>query len=372
MKAVIVSLLFLALSGIRVPASFAQQDQNYQKLAQEMEVLKTQLSAVQSQLQTVENVEKIKLLAELADVKAKLVNTEFGKLERDLRDSNDGWLMKWNGFYIGVLAVIGVALWFSVKSLIADRVEKSLSGFKEALAQADTLKNEFQEVENKIRVLNKEHAAKVVESFMHYPLDDADSYPEQVKELSDEVLLDVLGDEIQDLYTRIRTLEILTRRGSTRSISPALKFLNSTLDSHQDKELDLYTADHLKTFVYFLGWIPAQETYEGLTTFLNRLLFRENKEFKALLLAATATSIVWCSCELNKKDWLSLLNTSISQLVNEPETIKGILHHLPDQMPRLGNFEDYLLDLLEKHEPEYVNDWRERRAATNTETEETS
>ena len=40
MKAFIASLLFLALLGIRIPASFAQQDQSYQKLAQEMESLR--------------------------------------------------------------------------------------------------------------------------------------------------------------------------------------------------------------------------------------------------------------------------------------------------------------------------------------------
>ena len=379
MKAFIASLLFLALLGIRVPASFAQQDQSYQKLAQEMEALKEQVSTLQSQLQTVENTEKMKLSAELADAqarltdaKAKLMNAEFEKFERELRDSNDGWLMKWNGFFIGVLAVIGVALWVSVKSLIADRVEKSLSGFKEALAQVDTLKNEFNEVVNKIRVLNKEHAAKVIESFMHYPLNDEDSYPEQVKKLSEEVLLDVLGDEIQDLYTRIRTLEILTRRESTRLISPALEFLNSTFNSYQGEKLSVNRASHLSTIVDFLRWTPTQETYEGLTKFLNRLL-REPIELKDMLLTATIPSIAWVSRELNKEDWLSLLKTSISHLDNEPDTIKGILQRrLPDDMPSVDNLEEYLLDLLEKHDTEFVNDWRERKANANTETEATS
>ena len=71
--------------------------------------------------------------AKLAEANAKLRNAEFSKFERELRDANDGWLMKWNGFFLGVLSVIGVALWFSVKSLIADRIEKSLNGFKEAV-----------------------------------------------------------------------------------------------------------------------------------------------------------------------------------------------------------------------------------------------
>ena len=369
MKIFIASLLFLALLGIRVPMSFAQPDQNYQKLAQEMEVIKTQFSALQNQLQTVENTEKIKLFAELADAKAKLsdanaklMNAEFEKFERELRDSNDGWLMKWNGFFIGVLAVIGVALWFSVKSLIANRVEKSLNGFKEALAQVDTLKNEFKEavdiLENKIGVLDREYAAEVVERFIYYPLGDEDSYPEQVKELSEDALLDVLDDGTRNPFTRIRALEILTRRKSPRLVSPALEFLNSTLDLHQDNFPSLHSAHHLETVVKFLGLTPRQETYEGLTKFLNRLL-REPAELKHLLLAETVSSIAWISHELNKEDWRSLLKTSISHLDNEPGTLKGILNHLPEHMPDRDDFKDYLLELLEKHDTEFVSNYRD-------------
>ena len=47
---------------------------------------------MEKQLQTVENVEKMDLQAKLADANAKLANTEFGKFERKLRDSNDDWL----------------------------------------------------------------------------------------------------------------------------------------------------------------------------------------------------------------------------------------------------------------------------------------
>lgn len=369
MKTFIVSLLFLVLLGIRDPASFAQLDQSYQKLAQEIEVLK-------SQLQTLENVEKIELTvkladaqAKLADANAKLIDTEFGKFERELKNSYDGWLRIWTivfltviGVFLAILFGISRAYWYWLSSkteeLIAAGIQERLNGFQEALVQADILKNEFQEAGNKIRVLNKEHAAEIVRRFMYYSLDNEDGYPEQIKELSEEALLDVLGDEIQDIDTRIRTLEILTRRGSTRSLSPALKFLNSTLDSHQDKELDLHTADHLRAFVSYLVWIPTQETYEGLTKFLNRLV-REPIELKDLLLTATVPSIAWVSRELNKEDWLSLLKTSISHLDNEPETIKKILRRrLPDEMPSADDLEDYLLELLEKHDTDFVNNYR--------------
>ena len=372
MKAFIASLLLLVLLGINIPVLLAQPDQSYQKLAQEIEALKTELSAVQNQLQTVENTEKIKLLTELADAKTKLINAEFEKFERELRDSNDGWLMKWNGFFIGVLAVIGVALWFSVKSLIANRVEQSLSGFKEALTQVDTMKKEFKEqidiLKNKIRTLDKEHAATVIDRYTHDYHDHEDSYPEPIKDLTEEALLDVLRDETRHPGLIKKTGEILARRQPSQFASTTFDILNSTLDSHQDKELGVYAAHRLRDLVRFLAWIPTQETYEGLTEFLNRSLLRENKEFKDWLLAATASSFAWVSHELNKKDWLSVLKTSISHLGDEPETIKGILrYHLPNKMPARDDFEDYLLKLVEKHDSEFVRDWRERKAKINTE-----
>ena len=364
MKTFIASLLFLALLGIRIPPSFAQPDQSYQKLVQEMEVLKTQLSAVQSQLQTVENTEKMKLLTELADAKAKLVNADFGKFERELRDSNDGWLMKWNGFFIGVLAVIGVAMWFSVKSLIANRVEQSLGGFKEALTQVNTLKNEFKEqidiLKNKIRVLDKEHAAQVVEHFMYHNFRNADSHHAHIKELQEEALLDLFLDETRHPDIIKKTSQILAHRKSVKFVPSALEFLNSTLDSHPGEKLSFPMTGQLRWVVNALEWIPTQETCEGLTKLLNRLL-REPTEHKVLLAVQTISSIAWVSHELNKGDWLSLLKPSISHLDNKPETMKTILTDLPDDMPDINDFEDYLLKLLEKHDTEFVNDWREQK-----------
>ena len=307
MKAFIASLLFLALLGIRAPASFAQTDQNYQKLAQELEALKEQILTLQSQLQTVENTEKMKLSAELADANAKLtdanaklMNAKFGKFERELRDSNDGWLMKWNGFFIGVLAVIGVALWFSVKSLIANRVENELKGFQKAVAEVDVLKNQTKEsisqvyilknelkesigqvniLENKIRVLDKAHAAEMLGRFISYPLSSEDA-PVQIKELKEEALLDVFRDETRHPDIKVKAVQVLTGRQSPRLVSPVLELLNSTLDSHQDKELSLPIAGHLSDLVNLLGYICTQETYEGLKVKCIRLFRPQFRKVK--------------------------------------------------------------------------------------------
>ena len=150
MKSTTFYLLLAALLGITAFLSFAQQNQNTQKPNPEIETLKIQL-------QTMEN-EKIKLTtklldaqAKLADANAKLINAEFGKLETELRGSNQKWLIGWIVFFLTVLAVVGTPLWLLLKSgvnriitnlksnanqLITDEVEKSLNGFEAAVGQA--------------------------------------------------------------------------------------------------------------------------------------------------------------------------------------------------------------------------------------------
>ena len=416
MKAVIASLLFLALLGIRAPASFAQTDQNYQKLAQELDVLKKQFSAVQSQLQTVENTEKMKLLKELADAKTQLVNTEFEKFERNLKDSNDKWLFGWTSFFgliIAVtLAIIGVAFWFSVKSLIANRVENELKGFQKAVAEVDVLKNQTKKsisqvyilknelkesigqvniLENKIRVLDKAHAVDVLQNFMGWDLNDEDSYPKQMKELSAETLLNVLDDVTISGYVRIRALEVLTRSQEPRLVSPALAYLNSIVDSHQDNGLTVDTVSRLRNIVDMLKYMPTQEAYEGLTKFFSRLLSREHSGLEDLAITVTAGSLALISRELKEIDSVSLLRKAVPHLrvspeydeglkdivelfgsFNEREGIKEILNnHFKDDMGT-PDVEDRCLKLLENHEPEFVKDWRQQKANTNTGPEETS
>ena len=95
MKKFIVYLLLWALLGMIPPPLPAQQNQN-----QEIEALKKRVAELEKQLQTVENVEKLDLQAKLADANAKLANAEFGKFERELRDSNNKWLRNWSiGFF---------------------------------------------------------------------------------------------------------------------------------------------------------------------------------------------------------------------------------------------------------------------------------
>ena len=211
----------------------------------------------------------------------------------------------------------------------------------------------------KIRVLDKEHAAGVVERFKHRPLSVPDSNPEEIKALSEGALLDVLRDETRDIESKIKILEILTGRKSTQLVSPTFEFLNSILDSYEDEELGFYIANRLGVLIHWLGCTSTEETYEGLIKFLDRLVSREDRERMDFLLAAIAFSFARVGHELNKGDWISPLKTSFSRWDSEPEITKGILDYLPDEMPSVDDFKDYLLELLEQHDAEFVNDERE-------------
>ena len=168
MKSFIGCLLFAALCGIMFSLSHAQLSQNAQKPNPEIEALKNRILVLESKLQTVENVEKMELAAKLADANARLANAEIDKFKRELKESNDEWLRTWSLWFAGIsgflVLIVGGAFWFWLRyradQLIADSVEKSLNGFKEAVDQVNILKNE-------LRVLQKEHAVSVLADTLH-------------------------------------------------------------------------------------------------------------------------------------------------------------------------------------------------------------
>ena len=177
MKKIIVCPLLVTLILIVIFPAFAQQNQNALQL--EIEALKRQVSELQKQLQTVENVEKMELAAKLAEAQVKLVNTETDKYKRELKDANDEWLRTWSLWIVGLIGffvlILGGGFWYWLRSkadqLIANEVENRINGFKEAIGQVDILKNQIKEakdqmdpLKNQIRVINKENAISVLRS----------------------------------------------------------------------------------------------------------------------------------------------------------------------------------------------------------------
>ena len=389
MKAFMTSLLFLALFGIRAPALFAQPDQSYQELAQEVEVLKSQLSALQNQLQTVENIEKMDLSAKLADANAKLadanaklMNAEFGRFERELRDSNNNWLWGWTAFFgvifTVILGVIGLALWFVIKSLIKDRVEEVLNGFKEAVGQLN-------EIKDQLKVLQTGHALSVLAHFRYYHRDEEPYFREQTKSIPEDALLQVFGDETRDLALRFRAVDVLAYRKSPRFVAPLLELMDSIVDNsgYSYHDIDDWGDELIKS----LGQICTQESYQGLKEFLNRSRI-EDSTYKHLFLTPTVFTLAKLSIELEKRDSIAILRKSIPDLrvdsheeddltnlaeyfdtFDESEGIKEILNRVKDEIPNVAH---RCLELLEKYDPKFVSDWREQNAEANTETEETS
>ena len=388
MKAFITCLLLGALFGMIPPPLPAQQNQN-----QEIEALKKRVSELEKQLQTVENIEKLDLQAKLADANAKLANAEFGKFERELRDSNDKWLGTWNqrflriiGVCIGIIAVFVAILfgvsrvfWFWLQSranqLIADEVEKNLNGFKVAVEEQDVIKNE-------LRVLEKAHTASVLEPYYGSRLDEQHFHPEEVKALREEVLLDVFKDRKYDLVTiRHQAAQVLAARKSTRLVPPTLEFLNSVVDS--DSDIDFETGNTLHDFVRLLRRIYTPETYEGLTKFLNRLL-TENPKHKDLFLMRTVFSLARVSIQLDRRDSVPILIRAMSHfehpghedlgnlaeyfdIFNEPEGIKEILtNHVTSEASGMEDVEEKCLELLQKHDPEFVEQWRASETTENS------
>ena len=293
MKAFIAFLLLAALFGIIFPLSFAQQNQNTQKPNPEIDALKIQL-------QTVEN-EKIDLKTrlldtqtKLADSQAKLLNAEIDKYTRQLKNANDEWLRTWSSWFLGIflgivtivvtiLCAIGAGAWSRFKSkadqLIANEIEKNLHGFKEAMAQVDTLQNQLTEasaqvdtLQNQIRILEKEHAASVLENFVHSYIGDADSHPEQISALREEVLLQLFSDETRWLAIREKAAEVLAARKSPQLVSPMLEFLNSIVDSDFDWQTSIDGERLPFRLLSFVGQIHTDEAHQGVKKFLTRLL----------------------------------------------------------------------------------------------------
>lgn len=400
MKVFMACLILGSLFGLIPPSLPAQQNQSPQYSAQEFEALKIQVSELEKKLQTVENTEKMELQAKLAeanaklaDANAKLVNVEFDKFKRGLQDYNDDWLKGWGTWFVGVLGLlvliiggVGAAFWFWLKSttnqLIADRVEMSLNGFKEGLEEVGTLKNEIGVLKDQQRVLEREHTTATLEVFFNDSLWYQEDHPEQIKGLREEALLDVFGDKGRVQTIRYKAAGILFARKSPRLVSPVLEHLNSIVDS--DADLDVVTEHILRRLTNYLGDIHTKETYEGLTKFLNRLL-TENPQHKQLLLAETTFSLAKVSLKLNLVNSVSMLKRAIPQLdvghhnqlvlmnlpwqfdkFNEPEGIKEILDYHGKSLP--SEEIDKCLELLQKHDPEFVKKWRAENTTDDTDS----
>ena len=393
MKVFITCLILGSLFGLIPPSLPAHQHQSPQYSAQEFETLKKRVSELEKQLQVVENVEKMELQTNLAEANAKLLNSEFGKFKRELKDSNDEWLGKWSErFVITLVSIIGTAVailigvgasfgyWLKSRAnqLIADKVEESLNGFKDALKELGILKNQ-------LRVLEKEHTVSILEAYLHWSLQDKHRHTEPVRILREETLLDLLmngryDDVDHDLKLRYKAAEILAARKSTKIVAPILELINSVVDS--DSSVDFETENCLCEMINLLARTLTPDAYQGLKRFLNRLL-TENPKHKDTFLVKTVLAFGYTGIELEMRDSVSILKSAmthfqqlafddLSTLVEyfdkfkDSAGIKEILtKHVTSGMPEV---KEQCLTVLEKYDPEFVEKWRAENTTDDTES----
>ena len=179
-------LILGVLFGIFVFFLFMQKEHNTKELVSQIDSVKGRLAVLEIQPQTGEDAEKMKLATQLADANAKLINADFGKFERELRDSNYKWLWGWTAFFVAIVAIVvtvtGVALWFVVKSMIANRVEENLKGFQESVEQVKIQ-------QERIRIIERDYAAQMLEAPDKISEGGEYIYPETFRSLSEQTVL---------------------------------------------------------------------------------------------------------------------------------------------------------------------------------------
>ncbi len=374
MKYFFLGLIFVAFFLIIIFYLYALLDHHYTTLESQIGSNEKRIEVLEIPPQVGGDEEKIKLATQLAEANTKLINTDFDKLKLELKESNQQWLWGLAGF-IGmivaiVVAITGVALWFVVKSLIADSVEKSLNGFKKAVEKVNILEDQF-------RVLRIDHAASLLEGFISGVLIDLERQPERIKVLPDDVLLEVFSDKTRDLAIRFTAIEVLAARKSALLVSPVLIFLNSIVDTEIDWGASSDASRYPFLFLDRLRRIRNEETYQGLKTFLNRLI-KDNPKNKNIFLPWAVFPLVDVGLKLDKGDSVDMLRKVIHDLKDleqnstmlkilieyfdkfqEPDGIKDILTNgLTDNLP---DVEEKCLELLQSRYPDFVKEWKDKR-----------
>lgn len=234
--------------------------------------------------------------------------------------------------------------------------------------------------------MKKELAVSVLDNFtQHLPV-ELEMHNEAIKALSDEMLLEIFRDKTSNLEIKWKAVDVLVARNSTQLISPVITSLNNIADSDIEKITFGARFRLPSEFWGKLNGINNKETYQELKNFLN-LLITDNPKNKDIFLTWTVILLVQVSSEVDRSDSVSMIIETIPDLdnysfeendlkslveyfdkFNEPEGIKEILTNgLTDGMPEV---ETGCLELLQKHDPNFVSDWKAQRETANTQNEE--
>lgn len=362
---------------------YAHIDHAYETLESQIDSLTERLEVLEIPLQKGQDDEKTKLATQLAEANTKLITTDFEKLKLDLKESNQQWLWGWAGFLGVIFAIIGLALWFFVKALIADRVEERLKEFQDAVKIAETMSEQ-------LRIVQKQNVVSVIENIIRFS-GDQNYNREKLRAAPEQALIDVFCDKAQILTVRHIAAEILSEKQSTEFVSTAIEFLNSIVDLDIESSLicnSISYKNELCDILQYVGEIHTQEAYDGLRIYLIRLL-NENPKNKDLLLKQTAFSLAHVGIELNRRNAISIIRKTLSDLdvswheedalknlveyfniFYEYEGIKDVLtNDLTNGMPEV---EKRCIQLLREYDAEFVRERERKIEEANTESEESN
>lgn len=367
-----------------------RQKQNYQNLESEFEALQERVAALEILPQTGQDDGKTNLATQPANANTRLINFDFDKLKLELKESNQQWLWDWTSFLGVMFAVFGLALWFVVKSLIADRVEKDLKGFQESVEQA-------KKQQERIRIIEREYAALMLAEPEEITQDDEYIYSDTVMSLSKQTIIDVINHKTYSIYVRIRAAEILKKRNPERSLPVLLEMVNSFLDADVIRDEDIDAIWHLRDLVPLFKDIHNEKTYRRLSKLLARVQkLNDDTDLKKVYLNWIVFSLAYIGAALNIESAISTMrvalpnieisvedsnslvedSNNLETLVNyfykfqEYEGIKEILTNgLTDDFPEV---EKQCLEVLERHDPNFVKDWKDKKEVNNTESEESN
>ena len=241
-----------------------------------------------------------------------------------------------------------------------------------------------EKLENQIKVLEKERVASMLEvtfqpelgSRLGYPKENEARREKSLEEISEEALLDVVNDEKYHLAIRQKAAEVLVKQFPPL-VSPAFEFLNSAIDS--DSNISPETEHQLRNYIFLFGKTHTEETYQALKGILDRLL-TEKPKHRDLFLTWTVFSLGRVSVKLEMKSAVATLKTAIPYIKHpvaesqalgvlagnfdklcEPTGIKEILTYHGKDLT--SDVVDKCLELLEKYDSKFVEEWRTQKAA---------
>lgn len=263
----------------------------------------------------------------------------------------------------------------------------SISAF--GLTPAETfrqLEKAWKLMKEGLREREKQHTAFVLDFFKDEEKVYERSRPPQIEALSEQALSDVFCDETSSLKIKYRAaLILLVLKKSTKFAPICLEFLKLMVNKEVDKK-DFEKWLDVVGFADLLLDLSIIEAYQEIKDFIHYLL-TENPRHRNFFIDLAVLSLTNRILLSNKREVIPILKSIMSHFqcfssnhlmwmaecfdkFQDTVGIKDILtNHLTDEMP---DVETQCLALLQKHDPDFVKQWKLKKESANTQNEKSS